>query len=109
MRTTSDFTPKQKSADALLTRLESAEYISKELGRPLSFSTLQKLCAWGEGPTVAAWWGRRPLYSRNNLHAWVDARSRPKKEALPADEHGMCAASLSLQPQRSKVTPNSTK
>jgi hypothetical protein len=51
MRTTSDFTPKQKSADALLTRLESAEYISKELGRPLSFSTLQKLCAWGEGPT----------------------------------------------------------
>jgi hypothetical protein len=80
MRTTSDFTPKQKSADALLTRLESAEYISKELGRPLSFSTLQKLCAWGEGPTVAAWWGRRPLYSRNNLHAWVDARSRPKKK-----------------------------
>ena len=66
----------QKPAGALLTRREAAKYISDQLGRPMSFSTLQKLCAWGEGPSVAAWWGRRPLYSRDDLHAWVDDRSR---------------------------------
>ena len=37
-----------KPPEALFTRKELAGYISNELGRPMSFSTLTKLCALGE-------------------------------------------------------------
>ena len=73
-----------KSPDALLTRAEAAAYIDRELGRPMAFSTMQKLCALREGPPVAEYWGRRPLYSRADLKAWVEARggkTRPVKES----------------------------
>jgi len=75
---------KPKSPDALLMRAEAAQYIDRELGRPMAFSTLQKLCALHEGPPVAEYWGRRPLYSREDLKAWVEARggkTRPVKES----------------------------
>jgi hypothetical protein len=65
-----------KPLDALLTRREAARYINDELGYPLSFSTLTKLCALREGPPVARWWGRRPLYERSSLKAWVEARGQ---------------------------------
>jgi hypothetical protein len=44
-----------KPVDALLTRREAARYVNDDLGHPLSFSTLTKLCAVGEGPPVARW------------------------------------------------------
>lgn len=65
-----------KPRDALLTRREAARYVNDDLGHPLSFSTLTKICALGEGPPVACWWGRRPLYERNALRAWVATRGR---------------------------------
>src|SRR6516165_287637 len=69
-----------KPPEALLTRKELAGYISNELGRPMSFSTLTKLCALGEGPPVHEWWSRFPLYQREDGKAWADARAR-KPEA----------------------------
>jgi hypothetical protein len=65
-----------KPADALLTRREAARYINQELGHPLSFSTLTKICALGGGPPIACWWGRRPLYDRNSLRAWTESREK---------------------------------
>ena len=65
-----------KPAGALLTRCEAARYVNDELGHPLAFSTLTKLCALGEGPPVARWWGKRPLYERKSLGAWVEARGK---------------------------------
>jgi hypothetical protein len=62
-----------------LTRRQAAEFIRDELGRPMSFSTASKLAAQGEFAEPALWWGRRPLYSRENLRAWADARSRRTK------------------------------
>ena len=67
---------KAKPADAFLTRREAARYVNDELGHPLSYSTLSKICALREGPPVACWWGRRPLYERSALRAWVAARGR---------------------------------
>jgi hypothetical protein len=65
-----------KSPDALLTRREAARYVNDELGHPLSFSTMTKLCALGEGPPIARWGGRRPLYERKSLRGWVEARGK---------------------------------
>ncbi len=65
-----------KPPEALLTRKELADYITNELGRPISFSTLTKLCALGEGPPVHEWWSRFPLYRREDGKAWADARAR---------------------------------
>jgi len=64
-----------------LTRRQAAEYIRDILGRPFSFSTASKLAAMGEFAPPALWWGRRPLYTRDDLRAWVLARSRPAKES----------------------------
>ena len=65
-----------KPAGALLTRREAARYVNDELGHPLAFSTLTKLCALGEGPPVARWWGKRPLYEQESLRGWVEARGK---------------------------------
>jgi hypothetical protein len=62
-----------------LTRRQAAEYIRDELGRPMSFSTASKLAALGEFATPAIWWGRRPLYTREDLRRWVESRSRSNK------------------------------
>jgi len=70
-----------KSPDALLTRVEAAAYIDRELGRPMAFSTFQKLCALREGPPVSEYWGRRPLYSREALRTWVEGRRRAAQAA----------------------------
>jgi hypothetical protein len=71
-----------KPAEALLTRKELAHYITHELGRPMSFSTLSKLGALGEGPPVHEWWGRFPLYRREDAKAWADARARKTKPGV---------------------------
>ncbi len=51
----------------------------QEYGYPIAKSTLDKLCmpAINEGPPVAAWWGRRPLYDPEEALAWAEARARP--------------------------------
>jgi hypothetical protein len=69
-------TPQPKPESALLTRHEAAEFIRHELGRPMSFSTLTKLCALGEGPPPADTWGKRPLYSRDGLREWAENRGQ---------------------------------
>jgi hypothetical protein len=63
-----------------LTRRQSAEYIREELGRPFSFSTACTLAALGEFAAPSVWWGRRPLYTRDALRVWAEARSRPMKQ-----------------------------
>src|SRR5258707_15758361 len=80
-----DLNPQQKPSGALLTRREAAEFIRHDLGRPMSFSTMTKVCALGEGPPVADYWGRRPLYSREGLQHWAETRGR-KPLIPPAPE-----------------------
>jgi hypothetical protein len=63
-----------------LTRRQAAEFIRNELGRPISFSTASKLAALGEFAEPALWWGRRPLYTREELRIWTEARGRATKE-----------------------------
>ena len=59
-----------------LTRRQAAQYIRDVLGRPFSFSTATKLAALGEFVEPAIWWGRRPLYTRDDLRRWAEVRSR---------------------------------
>jgi hypothetical protein len=65
-------------AEPLMTREQLREYLNNDLGIPVGKSTLVKLCApaVGEGPPVAAWWNRRPLYSRRDAKAWAEKRLR---------------------------------
>jgi hypothetical protein len=64
-----------------LTRKQLGERL-RELGYPIGNSTLAKICApaIGQGPPVAAWWGRRPLYDEDGAVAWAEARLRPVRE-----------------------------
>ena len=69
-----------KPPEALLTRKELAGYISNELGRPMSFSTLTKLCALGEGPPVYEW-GALPALS---AAGWQSMGRRPGPQGAGA-------------------------
>jgi hypothetical protein len=71
-----------KLPGAYRVRREASEYLQAR-GYPISFSTLTKLCAIGEGPEPAAWWGSRPLYCEPTLDAWAEGRSRKSKKQLP--------------------------
>ena len=55
----------------LLTRNDGVQFIRDELGIPLSPSLLNKKCMCGEGPDVAGYWGKRELYTRQNLREWA--------------------------------------
>jgi hypothetical protein len=100
-----------KFPDAYRTRHEAAEYLQSR-GYPLSFSTLTKLCALGEGPDPAAWWGYRPLYTDAGLDAWAENRSRRGRPRTPLTPPPSAASGptqphASLQPKGSKGAPNS--
>jgi len=69
-----------KPTGEYLTRHQAAEYIREELGRPMSFSTASKLAALGEFAAPAVWWGRRPLYTRDGLRRWAEARTRTAEQ-----------------------------
>ena len=68
-------------------RLTRRQLVSlfNEHGYPIGKSTLDKLCmpAVNEGPPVAAWWGRRPLYDPNEALDWAEKRTRPPVPAAP--------------------------
>jgi hypothetical protein len=72
--------PSNTTARAIKPRLTRAEAVIflRNNGYPLSKSYLDKRCApgWGEGPPACAFWGRRPLYSPEQLLAWAEAKLR---------------------------------
>jgi hypothetical protein len=68
-----------KPEDALLTRREVAAFVTHVLGRPLSYSSLAKLCAEGLGPAPSEWWGKLPLYTREAVKVWSDERATPAR------------------------------
>jgi hypothetical protein len=72
-----------------LTRSQAATYL-REHGIPIGDSTLEKLCmrAVNQGPPVAAWWGRRPLYDPDQVLAWAEARLRPAEAMEPSSSVG---------------------
>jgi len=64
-----------------MTRKETAAFL-RDRGFPVGDGTLDKLCmpSAGEGPPVAAWWGRRPLYDPVAVLAWAESRIRPAQQ-----------------------------
>lgn len=79
--TTSRPIPSDQPPEAYLTRREATDFINSVLGRPLSFSTATTLASRGEFAQPTVWWGRRPLYTRENLCAWVESRERRQSPA----------------------------
>jgi hypothetical protein len=69
--------------EALMTRAQTRAFLNDELGIPLGESTLDKLCApsVGQGPPVAAYWGKRPLYSKAAARAWAENRLQKGRAA----------------------------
>jgi hypothetical protein len=63
-----------------LTRSQLGEHL-RLMGYPIGASTLVKICApaIGQGPPVAAWWGRRPLYDADDGVAWAEGRLRAER------------------------------
>ena len=61
-----------------LTRRQLADFLRGE-GFPISYSTLEKLCApsVNEGPPAIGMWGRSPLYDPQVSLAWAERRMRP--------------------------------
>lgn len=64
----------------LLTRRQAPEFLEREVGIPIKFSTFEKLCILGKGPPVAKRWGNRPLYARSAVKSWALARLQPAAE-----------------------------
>jgi hypothetical protein len=76
----------------LHTREELRKAILDERGGRLGKSTFNKLCspAIGEGPPVAAWSGKYPLYRLEDGLAWYDSRLSPTRrirETSQGEEH----------------------
>ncbi len=56
----------------LLTRTQAVEFIRAECGIPVSQSTLDKKSMAGRnGPPVKRFYGRRALYSKDDLRNWA--------------------------------------
>jgi hypothetical protein len=60
----------------LLTRRKSVVFIRRKLGKRLSLSTFEKICAAGLGPPPAEKWGRMYLYDPAVLRQWTQERAR---------------------------------
>jgi hypothetical protein len=71
-------------------------------GIPLGKSTLDKLCAPSihQGPPVAAWWGRRPLYNFDEGIEWAEQRLKGHPALDAADARD---ANSSLREPSTKV------
>ena len=61
-----------------MTRRQLVEYL-REQGFPVTLHAMNKFCApaRGEGPPVAAFWGRIQLYEPARGLEWAEARLRP--------------------------------
>jgi len=59
------------------TRREAVKFLKEQHGIPLTYSTLKKLCALGEGPEPDECWGRYELFTGDTLLSWVRKRLRP--------------------------------
>jgi hypothetical protein len=46
-------------------------------GVPLKRKTWIRQCSEGKGPRIYAWFGRRALYRRQDVHEWLTSRCRP--------------------------------
>jgi hypothetical protein len=58
----------------------------RKLGFPISDSKLHKMCtpSVNQGPPIAGWWGRRPLYDLDPGIAWAETLLRTERSALQA-------------------------
>jgi hypothetical protein len=58
-----------------LTRRQMGQLL-RDHGFPIGDGTLDRICspAQGKGPPVAGWWNGRPLYDRDEVLAWAEAR-----------------------------------
>jgi hypothetical protein len=65
-----------------LTRVQLVEFL-REHGYPISLSSMNKWCmpCLNQGPPVAAWWGRRPLYDLQAALGCAESRLRPSRAA----------------------------
>ena len=87
-----------------LTRKQLLLFLNSE-GIPIGKSTLDKLCALGQGPPVAAWWGRLGLHRPAQSLAWAMARLRLVRvggvaqsgDTAPDAELGLVAAPLGAE------------
>jgi hypothetical protein len=72
-------TPPRLTRQQLVTALNAA-------GIPTTIHTLNKLCmpSCNEGPPVACYWGRRPLYDPATALRWAEARLKPAPTAAEA-------------------------
>jgi hypothetical protein len=78
----------------LLTREELRKAILDEKGGRLGTSTFNKLCspAIGQGPPVARWSGKYPLYHLEPGLAWYEGRLSPTRRTRPTTPDMQSAA-----------------
>jgi hypothetical protein len=76
-----------------LTRKEAVEFIRDRLGIPLSPSVLDKKCMRGEGPAVAGYWGKRELYTQQNLKDWAFGLVTAKPALIISEQRPITCAS----------------
>ena len=62
----------------LLSRREAASFVSGELGLPLAYGTLARLCSQGEGPPPSLVWGGQHRYEREHVRKWALKRAKAK-------------------------------
>jgi hypothetical protein len=65
--------------ELMLDRIGAAAYIREQFGIPVEASDLEAAAKTPHGPQFRKW-GRKPLYNRADLRAWVLARlSAPRR------------------------------
>jgi hypothetical protein len=64
----------------LMTRRQLVPFLNAN-GIPITWTTLNKLCApkVGQGPPVAGFWGRTPLYKPGPSLEWASSRLRERR------------------------------
>lgn len=89
----------------------------RENGFPGSKSQMDKLCmpSCGDGPPVAYWWGRRPIYHLDEGLAWARARARPARISGPIEavlnagefgtESGDATSTATMAANSAAITP----
>jgi len=70
----------QHLREKLLRRKAAAKYLSEVRGLQIAPQTLAKYACSGFGPTFQKW-GRHPLYRREDLDVWADARLGPPQRS----------------------------